>query len=154
MKKFESALKEWASLLPKGSCCSTRDSNIKFEDQKSKITFVNQSKKSCLKVNVDGGVVPSTECSLRCDKLLVEKSRPLFCFVELKGGDIGHAIKQLETSLADLRLNPDCDQQKLAFVVGKNHFPVSSPLIQKGMKKISALNAKLIVVNTPASYPL
>ncbi len=85
MKKFESALKEWAGSLPKGSCCSTRDSNIKFEEQKSSITFVNKSKKFCLKVNVD---------------------------------------------------------------------PVSSPLIQKGMKKISALNAKLIVVNTPASYLL
>lgn len=154
MKKFEAALKEWASSLPQGSCCSTRDSNIKFEEQKSKIVFVNKSKKSCLKVDVDGGVVPSVEQSLRCDKLLVEKSTPLFCFVELKGGDIVHAIKQLEVSLVDSRLNPVCDQQKLAFVVGKNHYPASSPLIQKGMKRISSLNAKLIVANTPASYSL
>lgn len=43
MKKFEAALKEWASSLPQGSCCSTRDSNIKFEEQKSKITFVKNS---------------------------------------------------------------------------------------------------------------
>lgn len=54
----------------------------------------------------------------------------------------------------DSRLNPVCDPQKLAFVVGKNHYPASSPLIQKGMKRISSLNAKQIVANTPASYLL
>lgn len=154
MKKFESTLKEWANSLPQGSCSSTRDSNIKFEEQKSKIVFVNKLKKSCLKVDVDGGVVPSNTSTARCDKLLVEKSVPLFCFVELKGVDVEHAIKQLEASLGDSRLNPNCNQQKLAFVVGKNHYPASSPLIQKGMKKISVLNAKLIVANTPASYSL
>ena len=154
MKKIESILKEWASSLPQGSCYSTRDSNIKFEEQKSKITFVNKSKKNCLKVDVDGGVVPSNTSTARCDKLLVEKSSPLFCFVELKGGDVERAIKQLEVSRGDSRLNPDCNQQKLAFVVGKNHYPASSPLIQKGMKRISTLNAKLIIANTPASYTL
>lgn len=92
MNKANESLNVWANSLPSGSWCSTKDSNIKFEEQKSKITFVNKSKKSCLKVDVDGGVIPSNTRSARCDKLLVEKSAPLFCFVELKGGDIEHAI--------------------------------------------------------------
>lgn len=154
MKNSKDSLKDWVSSLPQGSCCSTKDSNIKFEEQKSKIVFVNRLKKVCLKVDVDGGVIPSAEHSLRCDKLLVEKLKPLFCFVELKGVDIEHAIEQLEKSLGDPRLNPGCNQQKLAFVVGKNHYPASSPLIQNGIKKISNKDAKLIVVNTPASYSL
>ncbi len=154
MNKANESLNVWANSLPSGSWCSTKDSNIKFEEQKSKITFVNKSKKSCLKVDVDGGVIPSNTRSARCDKLLVEKSAPLFCFVELKGGDIEHAIEQLEASLKNPKLNPECSQRKLALVVGKNHFPASSPLIQKGMKKISSLNARLIVANTPASYSL
>lgn len=154
MKNVKDSLNEWANSLPSGTWCLTKDSNIKFEEQKSKITFVNKSKKSCLKVDVDGGVIPSNTRSARCDKLLVEESALLFCFVELKGGDIEHAIEQLEASLKNPKLNPEFAQRKLAFVVGKNHFPASSPLIQKGMKKISSLNAKLIVVNTPASYSL
>lgn len=154
MKNVKDSLNEWANSLPSGTWCLTKDSNIKFEEQKSKITFVNKSKKSCLKVDVDGGVIPSNTRAARCDKLLVEESALLFCFVELKGGDIEHAIEQLEASLKNPKLNPEFAQRKLAFVVGKNHFPASSPLIQKGMKKISSLNAKLIVVNTPASYSL
>ena len=137
MNKANESLNVWVNSLPSGSWCSTKDSNIKFEEQ-----------------NVDGGVIPSNTRSARCDKLLVEKSAPLFCFVELKGGDIEHAIEQLEASLKNPKLNPECFQRKLAFVVGKNHFPASSPLIQKGMKKISSLNARLIVANTPASYSL
>ena len=154
MKNVKDSLNEWANSLPSGTWCLTKDSNIKFEEQKSKITFVNKSKKSCLKVDVDGGVIPSNTRAARCDKLLVEESALLFCFVELKGGDIEHAIEQLEASLKNPKLNPEFAQRKLAFVVGKNHFPASSPLIQKGMKKISSLNARLIVANTPASYSL
>lgn len=153
-KKSENIIKAWVDSLPKGSCSSTKDSSIKFEERKSKITFDNKSNKTCLKIDVDGGVVPSAEKTLRCDKLLVEKSKPLFCFIELKGNDIEHAIKQLESSLKDARLNPSCSQQKLAFVVGKNHSPISSPLIQKRIKSFKGLNAELIIKNTPATYPL
>lgn len=155
MTKFsDDSLKKWIASLPLNSFASTNESNIKFEEAKSKITFVNKSRKDCLKVDVDGGVVSSSETVLRCDKLLVEKSVPQFCFVELKGSDIKHAVEQLEASLKDIRLNPACLQQKLAFVVGRNHYPSSSPLIQNAMKKFRALNVKLVIANTPAIYAL
>ena len=155
MKKMpKNDLNQWIGLLPKNSWSSTKESNIKFEEQKSKIVFVNKKDNECLKINVDGGVVSTKEQSFRCDKLLVQKSYLQFCFIELKGGDIGHAIEQLETSLKDPRLNPDCAQEKKAFIIGKNHYPAYSPLIQRGMKRLKYLNANLIVLNSPATYNL
>lgn len=153
-KTLNNNLDQWVDSLPKNSWCATSVSNIKFEEQKSKIVFVNRKDNECLKINVDGGIVSTAESFFRCDKLLVDKSKLLFCFVELKGGDIEHAIEQLESSLKDSRLNPKCSQEKKAFIVGKNHYPVSSPLIQNGMKRLKCLNAGLIVRNTPATYIL
>ena len=66
-------LDEWTKGLPDSSYTTTSESNIKFEENKSKITFSNESKKKCLKVDVDGGVYPKGGKKLRCDKLLVEK---------------------------------------------------------------------------------
>ena len=61
MTKFsDDSLKKWIASLPLNSFASTNESNIKFEEAKSKITFVNKSRKDCLKVDVDGGVVSSS----------------------------------------------------------------------------------------------
>ena len=51
-------LDEWINGLPNSSYTATSESNIKFEENKSRITFSNKSKKKCLKINVDGGVYP------------------------------------------------------------------------------------------------
>ena len=153
-KQLSDSLEKWMSELPAGSCITTDSSNIKFEESKSKITFTNESRKSCLKIQVDGEIVPSSEQSLRCDNLLVEKDTPLFCFIELKGCNIKHAFEQLESSLKDNRLNPKCSQRKKAFVVGRNHAPASSPIIQNAMKKFRVLNAELHIANTPATFTL
>ena len=153
-KPLSDSLEKWMSELPAGSYITTDSSNIKFQESKSKIAFTHKSRKSCLKIQVDGGVVPSSEHSLRCDNLLVEKSTPIFCFIELKGCDIKHAFEQLETSLKDNRLNPKCSQRKMAFVVGRNHAPASSPIIQNAMKKFRTLNAELRIANTPATFTL
>ncbi|WP_407450175.1 hypothetical protein [Fibrobacter sp.] len=61
-------LDEWTKGLPDSSYTTTSESNIKFEENKSKITFSNESKKKCLKVDVDGGVYPKGGKKLRCDK--------------------------------------------------------------------------------------
>ena len=47
----------WAHGLPPGTYCYTDDSNIKFEENKSKIIFKNTSRKVCIKIDVDGGVI-------------------------------------------------------------------------------------------------
>ena len=147
-------LDEWTKGLPDSSYTTTSESNIKFEENKSKITFSNKSKKKCLKVDVDGGVYPKGGKKLRCDKLLVEMEKLRFYFVELKGEDIEHAIKQLDGSIRDSKLNPNCSQEKMAFVVGKNHFPTASALVQGWMKKFKKFGAVLEIKNTPAKYDL
>ena len=147
-------LEEWVKGLPVSSCSATSESNIKFEENKSQITFSNKSRKKCLKVDVDGGVYPKGGRNLRCDKLLVEKEKLHFYFVELKGEDIEHAIKQLASSINDSKLNPDCTQDKVAFAVGKNHYPTASALIQGWMKKFKKMGATLDVKNTPAKHDL
>lgn len=147
-------LDEWINKLPDSSYSITSDSNIKFEENKSQITFSNKSRKKCLKVNVDGGVYPKGAKDLRCDKLLVEKENLRFYFVELKGEDIEHAIKQLASSVNNSKLNPDCSQDKIAFAVGKNHFPTASSLIQGWMKKFKKFGATLEIKNTPAKHEL
>ncbi len=147
-------LDEWVNSLPDSSYTTTSESNIKFEENKSQITFSNKSQKKCLKINVDGGVYPKGGKNTRCDKLLVEKEKLRFYFVELKGADIEHAIKQLASSICDSKLNPDCAQSKIAFAVGKNHFPATNPLIQGWMKKFKKLDATLEIRNTPAKYEL
>lgn len=68
-------LDEWVNSLPDSSYTTTSESNIKFEENKSQITFSNKSQKKCLKINVDGGVYPKGGKNTRCDKLLVEKGK-------------------------------------------------------------------------------
>jgi hypothetical protein len=112
------------------------------------------SKKKCLKINVDGGVYPKGGRNLRCDKLLVEKEKLRFYFVELKGGDIEHAVKQLASSISDPKLNPDCSQDKIAFAVGKNHVPKISTQIQGWIKNFKRSGVTLKIEDTPAKYDL
>ena len=92
--------------------------------------------------------------NLRCDKLLVEKEKLRFYFVELKGGDIEHAVKQLASSISDPKLNPDCSQDKIAFAVGKNHVPKISTQIQVWKKNFKKSGATLNIEDTPAKYDL
>ena len=98
-------LNQWIGSLPKNSWSSTKESNIKFEEQKSKIVFVNKKDNECLKINVDGGVVSTKEQSFRCDKLLVQKSYLQFCFIELKGGDIGDSKRDETVKIFERQLN-------------------------------------------------
>ena len=153
-KNSKENLDEWIKGLPNSSYSITSESNIKFEENKSQITFSNKFKKKCLKVNVDGGVYPKGGKNLRCDKLLVEKEKLLFCFVELKGGDIEHAVKQLASSIRDPKLNSDCSQNKIAFAVGKNHVPKVSTQIQGWIKNFKKSGVTLKIEDTPAKYDL
>jgi hypothetical protein len=147
-------LDEWINGLPNSSYTATSESNIKFEENKSRITFSNKSKKKCLKINVDGGVYPKGGRNLRCDKLLVEKEKLRFYFVELKGRHIEYAVEQLASSVRDPKLNPDCSQDKFAFAVGRNNVPKISTQIQGWIKNFKRSGVTLKIEDTPAKYDL
>ena len=81
-----------------------------FTENKRTMRFKNNSKKTCFKVQVDGGVISQTAKRPKCDNLLVvgkpviviknevEKtlydidSREQEHFVELKGTDVSHGL--------------------------------------------------------------
>lgn len=74
-----------------------------------------------------------------------------FYYIELKGRNIEHAIEQLEASLKRPALTPACAKSKTSIVVGKNHSPMSSPLMQKNIKLFKKnYGANLEVLSTPA----
>lgn len=147
-------MKKWKNSLPKNSCETTKDLKIKFEENKSKIIFENPRRKSCLKVNVDGGVFQKGTAQTRCDKLLVEEATPLFCFVELKGQNTEKAINQLMASLQEPLLNPKLNQRKIAFVVGNNLNPLSSTMMQTKQKAFHKLGADLKIQNSPVTFKI
>lgn len=80
------------------SCITeTRDSQIKFEENRRKIIFANPSNLKYLKVKVDGCAIRDN--SIRCDYLLVSDDEKEERYVELKGTDVMHAIDQIEATI-------------------------------------------------------
>jgi len=79
-------------------CCiiHTKDSQIKFEENRRKILFLNPSSLSYKKVTVDGCAI---KVGFKCDYLLTSFDEHEERYVELKRTDIMHAIDQLEESI-------------------------------------------------------
>lgn len=75
----------------------TQESQIKFEENRRKIIFLNPSKLQYLKVKVDGCAIRDN--SIRCDYLLVSNDEREERYVELKGTDVMHAIDQIEATI-------------------------------------------------------
>lgn len=73
----------------------TRHSKIVFEENKSKVTFINDKKEIVVKAVVDGCLI--NDGSIRCDNLLQHNEKNWY--VELKGTDIEHALKQIANSI-------------------------------------------------------
>ena len=74
----------------------TRNKIIKFEENKSKVTFHNLSQKEYECIRVDGCAITD---GIRCDYLLRRSEEELEYFIELKGCNVGHAIDQLGTRI-------------------------------------------------------
>ena len=82
--------------VDKACICSTKDSQIKFEENKRKIIFLNPSNHRYKKVKVDGCAIKTGQ---KCDDLLISQDEHEEHFVELKGVDIMHTIDQLEQTI-------------------------------------------------------
>lgn len=94
------------------ACISlTKDSQIKFEENKRKIIFQNPSRRSYKKVKVDGCAIKT---GLKCDDLLVSQDEYEERYVELKGIDVMHAIDQLEQTILKIG---EFDNNRHAYVI-------------------------------------
>ena len=114
----------------------TTDSKIKFEEKKKVVIFNNPQRKTCLKVQVDGCVIKSTQ-ETKCDNLLVEDNGNEH-FVELKGTDVAHALKQLDGTILKLTDKTNKTKKVFAYIVCTNMAPQISGLIQKMKAKFCA----------------
>lgn len=127
---------------------NTKDKKIVFQENKSKLIILNKNKIKATKVKVDGCEITS---GLRCDYLLLAKE--LEFFIELKGQNINHAVKQLIATFKKLSANPK-EQKKTSFIICTRS-PMSSASIQNLQVQFKKnYSADLIVKNTPFSYQL
>lgn len=71
-----------------------RDSYPKFEENKKSIVFHNPERREVLCYCVDGGMIDDTTI-VKCDGLFVVLALNRAVFIELKGKNVKHAIKQI-----------------------------------------------------------
>ncbi len=92
---------------------SVNHSQIKCEEKQSKFVLLNPQRKPVDYITVDGCIYPRGHHDLCCDYALNFDNTTVF--VELKGSDIAHAIKQILATKQDAKftINPD----KIAVVV-------------------------------------
>lgn len=106
----------------------TTDSQIKFEELKKKLIFLNPQRRSYKKVQVDGCTLKD---GIKCDNLLLSADEYEERYVELKGTDVMHAIDQLESTI--IRLG-EFDNNRHSYVVGTNVAPAYTSQIQQKQK--------------------
>jgi hypothetical protein len=127
------------------------DTKIVLQENKSKITFLNPEQKKILKIRVDGCAIRGDN-TLRCDYALVPDNG-VEIYVELKGSDIPHAIKQLESTINLLSDNPQ-KIKKLCFVVS-TRVPKQTTSIQQLQSQFKKrFNASFRIKNIQDEYDL
>ncbi|MCI5162274.1 MAG: hypothetical protein D3917_09700, partial [Candidatus Electrothrix sp. AX5] len=93
--------------------CTTvvNDSKVVVKEHRSSFQLCNAARLKIEKIQVDGCLIDDVR--ERCDWLLVnreEKKRALY--IELKGADIGKAIRQLEATLGYTKKDfPQCERE-------------------------------------------
>ena len=111
----------------------TTDSNIKFEERKKKIVFHNPHHKECLKIQVDGCAIKVGD---KCDNLLKEgkaDQQGSEYYVELKGEDVGHAMKQIIKTIQTIHND---SSPVMAFIICTNVSPKLSTEVQRFRKQM------------------
>lgn len=119
-------------MLPKKCVQETTDSKIALRNTRSlSAVFLNPEGAKHRKIELDGCVLPNETA---CDWIL-EKPGVGRIVVELKGCDVGHALKQVEAGLNYLKENKMTDLKRAALVVCTKCYPSVTPTIQKAKSK-------------------
>lgn len=134
--------------------CQENNSNSKIplEEYKSKITFLNPDRITVIKIKVDNCVIRDKK-TLRCDYALIPSS-DIEVYIELKGSDLNHAFKQIESTIRGLSDNPT-KLKKVCFIIVTSIPPTPISRIQNQKKHFKKIfNADLHVQKTPYEYKL
>ncbi len=120
----------------------SNNSQIVLKEKHSKITFENASHKSIRIIKIDGCVIKE---GLRCDYLVIPDTQ-IENYVELKGSDVSHAVKQLEQTIS--KVSEDRTKcEKYCFIISTR-----CPLLTTKIQNIKHIfkkqyNAKLVIKN-------
>lgn len=128
----------------KKECCDTNNNRtVVFQESKSKLIIENIDGVEATKVVIDGCEIKT---GIRCDYLYLIKN--LEIYIELKGQDIHHAVKQVESTIKKVSKNPKACNKK-AFIICTRS-PLSSASIQNIRVKFKKkYNSDLIVKSSP-----
>jgi hypothetical protein len=133
--------------------CEEYKSDVRFvlQENKSKITFLNPNQSPILLIRVDDCVIKNSE-TLRCDYAIIPCDE-VEIYVELKGSDIAHAVKQIESTIKLLSDNPQ-KVKKLCFVVS-TRVPKQSTSVQQLQSQFKKkFNASFRIKNIQDNYDL
>ena len=89
---------------------NTKQSIITLKEKRAKI-YLRNSKQHSIKIITVDGCLPFT--GARCDFLIISSTD--YCFIELKGSDISHALQQIKATMAEIEM--DETMRKNAIVV-------------------------------------
>ncbi len=111
--------------------CETvlRDTKIPVEENGKKLTFVNPAQLAVRKIKVDDCAIRT---GLRCDWLIIEPNS-VEHYVELKGGDVEHAVKQIVATIREISVDSK-NQKKHAHIVSA-HVPALATRMQARWKR-------------------
>lgn len=124
---------------------------IVLQENKSKIIFLNPNQVNILKIRVDGCVISDND-TLRCDYALIP-STGVEIYVELKGSDIAHAVKQIESTIELLSAAPQ-KIKKLCFIVS-TRVPKQTTNVQQLQSQFKKkFNASFRIKNIQDEYDL
>lgn len=127
----------------------TRESRIKFEENKRKIIFLNPGARPYKKVQVDGCAIRQ---GLKCDNLLVSGDESEERYVELKGKDVMHAVEQLEATIRELGQHAG---NRHAYIICTKVLPAYDTRIQGAQKMFrKQYNSALVVKANQLSVDL
>ena len=128
----------------------TKNKKIVFKENKSQIIFENQNSLKVEKIKVDGCAIKE---GIKCDYMIKIAKLDLEIYIELKGKDIDHALKQLETTIKKLSENY-LKKTKICFIIS-TRCPSMTAKIQNFKKKFKKnYNARLTIKNLNCSYKL
>jgi hypothetical protein len=127
------------------------DAKIVLQENRSKITFLNPNQDQILLIKVDDCVIRNNETS-RCDYAIIPRDE-IEIYIELKGSDILHAVKQIESTINSLSDNPQ-KIKKLCFVVS-TRVPSQTTNVQQLQSQFKRkFNASFRVKNIQDTYDL
>lgn len=129
--------------------CRTESKQKKFvfKENKSKLTLVNIDEVLSESIKVDGCEI--NDNSLRCDYLLIAKG--LEFYIELKGQNISHAIKQIQSTILKLSKNRSL-KNKISFVIC-SRVPLTTTKVQNlQYKMMNNYNCKLYLKSSPHTF--